>query len=262
MNQKKINPDIIRQLKNSTGAGLKHCKDAIYETNGDFKEAISLLKKRNIIKSAKYTQNEALEGGIAVFENDKKIIMVKIFCQTDFTAKSEGMKKVFNHIKSHIFGNVTLESLKEKTNEFIKEISAATSENIFIEDMKVFIKDSSHYPFFYIHNPYFEGFGNICGVVSLSENDKHIGEEIALHIVSEKPKYLSEKDIPLDILEAEKNTAIAASEGNERKVEGMINKFKKENCLLNQNFIFGKLPKITSMLGKITINDFCVFSVK
>jgi len=250
---------LIKKLRDATSASVKDCKLALEETNGDIEESIQFLRKKGIIKAAKYSGNETTEGGIAVFESDDKLVVVKISCQTDFAAKSEGMISIYDEVAKHVFDVSSLDELKSRVEELVKNTSASCSENIYLADFRVFIKDDSHFVAYYVHNTYFKTFGRIAAVVSIDEADYDTAKEIAIHTAVKKPKYLQESEIPADVLEKEIEVCKTLAEGNDRKLEGMIAKFKQESCLASQKFTFDDSKTISKMLGKAKINEFGVW---
>lgn len=251
----------IQKLRAATQAPMKNCKKALEQTNGDIPSAIKILQEEGIAKFAKYSHNDTPEGGVAVFENNDAVAVVQIGCRTDFTAKSDGMKEIYNEVEKHVFNVKNIEELQKATEMLVKNISVSNAENIVLKKMQVFEKTSSNFPTFYIHNPHFTNFGRILALVALSEDKKDVAKEITLHIASKKPRFLSEESIPADVLKEEEENNIKLAEGNEKKLMGLMNKFKKENCLMSQKFILDESQKISSMIGSSKINAFLVWYV-
>ena len=250
----------IKLLKESTGAGLADCKIALEHSNNDIEKAIEYLKEKNILKSAKYSIRETEEGGIAIFENKDKLIMIKICCQTDFTAKSEAMKKIYQELHKYIFDANDLNSLDPEAINFIKNTSASTQENIFIKDFYVFNKTPNSHVYYYLHNIYFPGFARLGSVVVLDKEDSDIAKELNLHIASTKPQYLYENEVPSDVLAKMKLDNEKAAEGNEKKLMGLMKKSLDDLVLMNQTFVFDNI-KISKLIKDAKINSFVFLNV-
>ena len=139
------NAQLIKDLRNKTGAGFLDCKSALLENNNDLESAIEYLRKKGLAKASKKTSREAVEGAIGLYSNDDLIVVLKINTETDFAAKSETFLSFLDEI-----GNIVLEindpgmniesflSSNHKTiimKEYFNNMIAKIGENIVLSEL-------------------------------------------------------------------------------------------------------------------------------
>ena len=280
-----ISAKLVKELRDSTGAGMMDCKNALQEANGDINKANEILRKKGIAKAAKKSDRTANEGSISIKidENLKKASIIELNSETDFVAKNENFIKLLEQLLNHIHNN-ELKDLNEinidglKFNEYLNNQIAKIGEKIDLRRFQTLKASRNDLVNGYIHS------NNKIGVLvhikvdneELAKSLGTISKEIAMHIAAMKPLYLDEKDIPADIIEKERQIAKEQllNEGKDKAiidkiVPGKIKKFIAENTLLNQKFV--KDDKISvadalnnsvkSLNGKAEIIDFIRFEL-
>lgn len=255
-----ITASMVKELREKTGAGMMDCKKALSETNGDMDKAIEYLREKGLATAAKKSSRVAAEGLVqAYLHNDGKIgVLLEVNCETDFVAKTDEFKELVKDLAEHIaVKNPTPENLGEQSflkeegktvAELITEKIAKIGENIVIRRFVRYEVDGLGIVQDYIH------FGGRIGVlvelatdtdtVAASPTFKELARDIAMHSAAANPKYLVRDEVPADVLEKEKEIyeQLAINEGKPEKaipkiVEGRVNKFYAESCLIEQNFV-------------------------
>ncbi len=251
-----ITASLVKELRERTGVGMMECKKALVETNGDIDAAIELLRKTGAAKADKKSGRVAAEGVIQIKSSDdnKKVVLVEINCETDFVAKDEnflnfceqvvdtalqtGLQDVEALLGSQIVDDATLDQLR-------KELIAKIGENIQVRRIAQAAAEGDNG----VIGTYNHG-GRIGVAVVLEGGDEDLAKDIAMHIAAVKPEYISADDVPAEVLEKEREilTAQAADSGKPaeiiaKMVEGRLRKFLSEITLLGQNFV--KNPDLT-----------------
>lgn len=236
----KITAEMVKHLRDKTGAGMMECKRALEGANGDAEVAIDNLRKSGILKAEKKASRATKEGKIATVIADGKAAMVEILCETDFVCKTD---KFQDFVKSVSEKALTIDadgSISEELNEQEKEnltgMIAIIGENMQIRraiNWKLTGKAGS-----YIHG------GGRIGVMVEVENldDEAVFSDLCMHIAAFNPTYVSEDGISEDIVKHEREIAAAQLEGKpaniiEKIIDGKISKWFSEVCLLNQPWI-------------------------
>lgn len=271
----------VNQLRVKTGAGMMDCKKALIEAKGDFETAIDILRKRGQKISSKRSEREALEGSIFVKTNENKNlgIIIALSCETDFVAKNETFINLGNEILDLALKN----NPKDKSELLNLEFKGSTVKDVVIDHIgkigeKIEIKDykkiEASLVIPYIHT------GNSLGVlIGLTGGEKDIekaisaGKDIAMQIAAMNPMALSKDKVDPQIITKELDIAKeqAKNEGKpqavtEKIAQGKLNKFFKDNTLLEQSFI--KDPSLSvqkylnSVISGLTVSDFVRISIK
>jgi len=247
-----IKPELLRELRERTGAGLMDCKKALIEANGDIDKAVEILRKMGIAKSEKKLTKEARQGLISSYlSDDRKLgILVELNCETDFVSATDDFKKLLNDILEtiKIYKPKTIEELKslkiqtgDTVEDSIRLLISKVGENIILRRFTIF-ETQNGFIEIYMHP------GNmLSSMVEIEPRDERLyrfARDIAMQIAAMAPISISENDIPSDVLEREKNIyrEQALAEGKPEKVidrivEGKLKSFLSEKVLLNQQFI-------------------------
>lgn len=259
MSEVNISATAVKELREQTGVGMMDCKKALVEANGDFDKAIELLRLRGQKMSEKRADRDAKEGVVIamVSADHKRGVVVRLSCETDFVSKNEDFVNLTKEITKLALdkypadldalyqvemGGITLQTV-------IAEQVAKIGEKIEIADYQ---KLEAPLVASYIH------MGNKAGVlVGLNLADQSYidaGRDVAMQVAAMKPVALDKDDVPQDIIskEIEIGKEIARNEGKaedmlEKIAVGKLNKFFKENTLLNQIFVKD---------GKISVAEF------
>jgi len=257
-----ITAQMVKELRDNTGAGMMDCKKALVEAEGDMEKAMEVLRQKGISSAEKKMGRIAAEGLIASAIEDNLGAMVEVNCETDFVAKNEEFKTLASDIaKLAAKSNVsTVEELLavdfggKNLEEVIKEKIATIGEKITV---RRFLKYEGSLAT-YIHN------GKIGVMLVTDKQDDVIGKDICLHIASSAPEFLSRNDIPSEVIEEETRIEMGKEDlANKPEairgkiVEGRVNKLMAQKCLLEQPFV--KNPDVTIQQlveGKLTIKKF------
>ncbi|EUJ17057.1 elongation factor Ts [Listeria aquatica FSL S10-1188] len=250
-----ITAQMVKELREKTGAGMMDCKKALVETDGDMEKAIDLLREKGIAKAAKKSDRIASEGMTHVVSNEKHAIVLEVNAETDFVAKNDNFKELVEKLANHLLA-VRPASLEDalKTEiedgvtvqEYITEAITKIGENISLRRFDITEKSENCAFGEYIHMN-----GRIGVVVLLNgTTDSAVAKDIAMHIAAINPKYISRDDVDADELAHEKEvlTQQALNEGKpenivEKMVEGRLKKWLSDISLLDQPFV--KDPDVT-----------------
>ena len=261
----------VKELREKTGAGMMDCKKVLTETNGDEEKAIELLRERGIMKAAKKSDRIAAEGLVETYisEDGKVGAIVEVNAETDFVAKNADFQAFVKDVVKQIAINnpVSVEELlaqKYITNnaltvqEVLTNNIATIGENMSIRRFKRI--ETTGKVASYIH-----GDGKIGVLVDMENADETLAKDICMHIAAAKPEYLSEKEVPEERVEKEKEIlkAQVINEGRpeavaEKIVAGRLGKFYSEICLLDQEFVKDPSKKVGELIKSknATINSF------
>ena len=257
---------MVKDLREKTGAGMMDCKKALAETDGDMQKAIDYLREKGIAKAAKKSGRIAAEGAVAAYvSKDEKIgVVVEVNCETDFAAKNEQFRALEKQIAETIAEKdpKDLDALNEikvggkKISDLVTEATATIGEKISIRRFTRYTTEGRIAS--YIHLG-----GKIGVLVDLTGGTVDLGKDVAMQIAASNPIAVDRSDVPTEELEHEKEVLRkqALEEGKpekiiERMVEGRINKFYKEVCLVEQVFVKDPEKAVKDVLGKTKVNRF------
>ncbi|MEI6541931.1 MAG: translation elongation factor Ts [Methylococcales bacterium] len=254
-----IGAGMVKELRERTGSGMMECKKALVEANGDMELAIENMRKAGLAKADKKSGRIAAEGiiGVKVSDDGKAVAIVDINCETDFVAKADGFVNFVNSVTTallnadHINSEEDLLAMPLEDGVTVDEIRrgliSTLGENITVRRFEK-LKTAEGGTACYLHG------SKIGVIVELAAYDAELGKDIAMHIAASKPAYVSEEQVPSDIIEKEKEIfrALSAESGKpadiiEKMIAGQIRKFLAEVTLLGQPFI--KDDKVT--VGKL-----------
>lgn len=250
-----ISASMVKELRETTGAGMLDCKKALEATNGNLEEAITWLREKGISKAAKKQSRIAAEGLAYAKVQDNKAVIVEVNAETDFVAKNDEFVNLVNIIADTILNsNVkTVEEALELThegktlNDLIIEKTATIGEKISFRRFSLLTKNDNE-----VFGNYAHMGGKIVTLVKLEGNNAELAKDIAMHIAAMRPLYLDKTNVPSEVVDKEKEilTEQAKTEGlKEDKiamvVNGRINKFYEEVCLNDQNFIKENKMKVS-----------------
>jgi len=254
----------VNKLRQMTGAGLMDCKKALTETNGDFESAVDFLRKKGAKISANRADRQASEGAIIALtgNNGKKGIIIKLTCETDFVGKNEDFVAFANEIANAALQNepTDLEALKNL------EISGGTIASRLLDEVaKIGEKiDVVTYELLSGENivAYIHGANRIGVLVSLNlaPNDANIaaGKDIAMQIAAMNPVAVDKADVDATVVQREMEIGReqARAEGKPEAIldkiaQGKLEKFYKDNTLLNQEFVKDSSKTVSKMLDEV-----------
>ena len=252
-----ITAQMVKELRESTGAGMMDAKKALTETNGDMEAAVDWLRTKGLAKAAKKSGRVAAEGLIGVAVRDGRGVAIELNSETDFVAKNADFQQLVREITDvALETSDTLEVLKathlngKPVEEVLTDAIARIGENMTLRRMHVLEGDTV---VSYIHSAAAEGLGKIGVLVALNgpkDKAESVGKQIAMHIAATSPASLSEKDLDPALIEREKAvlTDQARESGKpesviEKMIVGRMAKFFEEVTLLGQKFVIN--PDLT-----------------
>ena len=244
---------MVKELRESTGAGMMDAKKALTETNGDMEAAVDWLRTKGLAKAAKKSGRVAAEGLVAVAVKDGKGIAVEVNSETDFVAKNVDFQNMVRSIAEAGLAVDTVEALTDApvggkpVSEVLTDAIARIGENMSLRRM---VSVSGDQVVSYVHNAAAEGMGKIGVLVALKGDNTEIGRQIAMHIAATNPASLSQDDLDPSLIEREKSvlTEQARESGKpdaviEKMIVGRMAKFFEEVTLLGQKFVIN--PDLT-----------------
>ncbi|WP_424833674.1 translation elongation factor Ts [Ruegeria sp.] len=242
-----ITAAMVKELRDSTGAGMMDAKKALTETEGNMDEAVDWLRTKGLAKAAKKSGRTAAEGLVAVHVNGGNGVAVEVNSETDFVAKNAEFQEMVGKITYAAEGVDNVEALLaadlggKSVADTITDKIATIGENMSVRRMS---KLSGDTVVSYVHNAATNGMGKIGVLVALTGGDEAIGKQVAMHIAAVNPAALSEADMDPAVVEKEKQVQmdIARESGKpeqviEKMIEGRMKKFVAESTLLNQSFV-------------------------
>ncbi|WP_171098981.1 translation elongation factor Ts [Ruegeria sp. HKCCD7255] len=242
-----ITAAMVKELRDSTGAGMMDAKKALTETGGNMDEAVDWLRTKGLAKAAKKSGRTAAEGLVAVHVKGGNGVAVEVNSETDFVAKNAEFQEMVGKITYAAEGVDDVEALLaadlggKSVADTLTDKIATIGENMSVRRMS---KLSGDTVVSYVHNAATNGMGKIGVLVALTGGDEAIGKQIAMHIAAVNPAALSEADMDPAIVEKEKQVQmdIARESGKpeqviEKMIIGRMKKFVAESTLLNQQFV-------------------------
>lgn len=262
-----ITAQMVKELRDKTGAGMMDAKKALVETDGDMEKAMEVLRQKGMASADKKMGRIAAEGLIASFVSDSCGAMVEVNCETDFVAKNDEFKELTSCLAQMVAetnpadNDALLASTCPKCgkaiSEVIKEKIASIGEKITFRRFVRYEGNTATY----IHN------GKIGVLIKTDKKDDELMNDICLHIASNAPEFISRNEIPQSVIDHEteiemgKEDILKKPEAIRPKiVEGRVNKIIASRVLLEQPFV--KNPDVTVgqlIEGKLTIEKFSRF---
>ncbi len=249
-----ISASMVKELRETTGAGMLDCKKALEASNGNMEDAITWLREKGISKAAKKASRIAAEGLAICKINGNKAVVVEVNSETDFVAKNEEFKNLVNIIADEIINSdvKTVEEALKLTHEgktieeLIIEKTSTIGEKLSFRRFEVVNKDDNC-----VFGTYSHMGGKIVALTVLTK-DEELAKDIAMQVAAMRPLYLNREDVPTDVLEKERTvlTEQAENEGLDSSkipmiVNGRINKYFEEVCLVDQGFIKENKMKVS-----------------
>ncbi|MCI8944175.1 MAG: elongation factor Ts [Clostridia bacterium] len=235
------NKDVM-DLRAKTGVGMMDCKKALTEADGDMEKAIEILREKGMATSAKRAGKIASQGIVEAYINDKCGVLVEVNCESDFVARGEQYKAFVMQVAEYIANNDvdSVEQVSENMATALAEAVAKIGEKIAIRRFAKYANTGKLDS--YIHMG-----GKIGVIVEMSGNaSEELAHDICMQIAAANPSYVKVYEVPKDEIEKEKEIlkAQALNEDKpkplaiiEKMVEGRINKYYKEVCLVEQPFV-------------------------
>ena len=258
-----ITASLVKELREKTGAGMMDCKKALAASDGDLEKAIDFLRTKGLADAAKKSGRIAAEGIISSYVSDDKKTgaIVEVNSETDFVAKNEDFINFANSICLFIAENkpADLDALLGMTYEGTT-VEKALAEKIATIGENIKIRRFSH---FATNDGYIESYihaggkiGVLVEVAGASDSDKEVVRDVALHICAANPLCVDESGLDPKVIEHEKSIYMEKAKESGKPeniiakiVEGQINKFKQDVCLVSQKFVKNPDDNVAKVLG-------------
>lgn len=242
-----ITASMVKELRETSGAGMMDCKKALSECNGSMEEAMNYLREKGIAKSAKKESRIAAEGLANIFTDGNKAVILEVNSETDFVSKNEEFINMIDVIGNALLKSnaTTIEEANEvvtengKISDYIISMVAKIGEKLSLRRFEIVEKADDEAFGKYLHMG-----GKIAALTIVKGASEEIAKDVAMQAAAMKPLYLNVNEVPEDVLENERKIQkeLAMNEGKpaeiaEKMVDGRIKKFYKEICLVEQPFV-------------------------
>ncbi|NRD78868.1 elongation factor Ts [Bacillus sp. BRMEA1] len=244
-----ISAQMVKELREKTGAGMMDCKKALTETNGDMEKAIDYLREKGIAKAAKKADRVAAEGLTSIVTDGNNAVILEVNSETDFVAKNEGFQTLVKELAAHLLKNkpASVEEALAQTMDnganvadHINAAIAKIGEKLTLRRFEVVSKTDNDAFGAYLH------MGGRISVLTVLEGttDADAAKDISMHIAALNPKYVSRDQVSQEEVEHERQvlTQQALNEGKPenivaKMVEGRLGKYFEDVCVLDQTFV-------------------------
>lgn len=242
-----ISASMVKELRESTGAGMLDCKKALEASNGNMEEAITWLREKGISKAAKKASRIAAEGLAVAKVVGNKAVIVEVNSETDFVAKNEEFKSLVDIIADTLLNNSSVKTVEETNKlthdgktieELVIEKTSTIGEKLSFRRFEIVEKEDSQ-----VFGTYSHMGGKIVALCVLTK-DEEVAKDVAMQIAAMRPLYLNRDMVPADVLEKERTILKEQAENEgldpnkiDMIVNGRINKYYEEVCLVDQGFI-------------------------
>ncbi|GGJ92671.1 elongation factor Ts [Lentibacillus kapialis] len=271
-----ITAKLVKELRETTGAGMMDCKQALQETDGDMDKAIEFLREKGMAKAAKKADRIAAEGLTHIEIDKNRAVLLEVNCETDFVTKNDQFKELLSELGKHIVKQTpetVEEALSQKLHgdgdtveKYINATVGKIGEKISLRRFALMDKTDHDAFGAYLH------MGGSIGVLTLLEGttDEELAKDIAMHIAAVSPRYVSRDEVPEQEADSEREVlkTQALNEGKpehivEKMVEGRLGKFFEEICLLEQDFVKDPDQKVKTYVSDkgATVKAFTRYAV-
>ncbi|MBW8348897.1 translation elongation factor Ts [Bacillus sp. IITD106] len=270
-----ITAQMVKELREKTGAGMMDCKKALTETNGNMEQAIDFLREKGIASAAKKADRIAAEGTTYIMSKGNDAVILEVNAETDFVAKNENFQNLVKELAEHLLANKpsSVEEALEQNmgngqtvGEYVNAAIAKIGEKITLRRFEVKTKADNGAFGEYLH------MGGRIAVLTVLEGttDDAVAKDVAMHIAAINPKYISRDEVSEEETERERQvlTQQALNEGKPenivaKMVEGRLRKFFEDICLLDQTFVKNPDQKVRQFVeaNGAKVVDFVRFEV-
>lgn len=271
-----ITAQMVKELREKTGAGMMDCKKALTETDGNMENAIDYLREKGVAKAAKKSDRIAAEGLTHVEVDNNTAVLIEVNCETDFVTKNDQFKSLLTKLSNQILTtkpSSVEEALQQEmegegntVETYINSVVAKIGEKISLRRFVILTKSDNDSFGSYLH------MGGRIGVLTLLEGttDEQVAKDVAMHVAAANPLHVSRDAVSEDEVNREREVlkTQALNEGKpenivEKMVEGRLGKFFEDICLLEQSFVKDpdqKVKKYVSDKGA-TVKSFVRYEV-
>ena len=262
--------ELIKELREKTGAGFLDCKKSLEDNNNDIEKSIEALRKKGLAKASKKTDRAAIEGAVGVYSNKNITALIKVNSETDFAAKSDTFLDFLDSLGNLVLENnskidknqfLQLNFDKGTVQDYFNSMIAKIGENLILNDLLIKENKNSTYSY-YIHNSYRGNIGKIISLVEYTTLDNNIevktlSKNICMHIAAMKPESIDVNDLDENLVNNEKKIQreLILNSGKpsnivEKILEGKMKKYFSEVTLLNQFFILDQDKTVRDIINE------------
>jgi elongation factor Ts len=266
-----ITANLVKELREKSGAGMMDCKKALTETEGNLEEAVDWLRTKGLASAAKKAGRVASEGLVGIATKGTSGAIIEVNSETDFVARNDDFQAFVSNITNLATSAADINTLKataypgedRTVEEQLTHMIATVGENMALRRMSV-LRVNNGTVTSYMHNAISSGIGKIGVLVALESNGdteklNALGRQLAMHIAAAAPQSVSSDDLDQQLLERERlilsdqaRDTGKPEEIIEKMIEGRIRKFYEEVCLLEQTYVVDGESKIAEVLEKAT----------
>ncbi len=269
-----VTAQMVKELREKTGAGMMDCKKALTETDGDMEKAIDFLREKGIASAAKKGDRIAAEGLTYVVAEGNEAVILEVNSETDFVAKNEAFQNLVKELAAHLLANkpASVEEVSAQTingvtvADYINAAIAKIGEKLSLRRFTVVSKTDNDAFGAYLH------MGGRISVLTVLEGttDAAAAKDVSMHIAALRPKYVSRDQVSQEEVEHERQvlTTQALNEGKpekivEKMVEGRLGKYFEDVCLLDQTFVKNPDQKVRQFVESkgATVREFVRYEV-
>ncbi len=252
----------VKELREKTGAGMMDCKKALTECEGDLDKAVDWLREKGISKAAKKEGRIAAEGLTRVAVDGNVGVVVEVNSETDFVSKNDQFLNLLNTITNAVLANkpanneevLAIATPDGTIEELITNATATIGEKITFRRFAIVEKTDDE-----IFGTYMHMGGSISSLVVLKGGNDEVAKDMAMQVASMNPTYISQKDVPAEVVEHERNLQqqiMAADPAMASKPEkvlagilnGKVSKHFKDQCLMDQEYFKDQKEKVANFL--------------
>ena len=248
--------ELIKVLRERTGAGMMDCKAALLACDCDVEKSCDWLREKGIAKAAKKSTRIAAEGLTTVIAEGNNAVILEINSETDFVAKSDAFKSLVNEVAQLILAEkpACINCAKELTQQIFTDATVKIGEKLDFRRFEIVTKTDDQKFGSYVHMG-----GKISVLALLNGGSDELAKGVAMSIAANNPQYISQDDIPAEEIEKETKIQLEKSKddpklvGKPEKVlagiiQGKVNKYFSESVLLAQEYLLDPSQKVANVL--------------
>ena len=271
---------LIKELREKTGAGFLDCKKSLVDNNNDIEKSIEALRKKGLAKASKKSDRAAIEGAVGFYSNEKISVLIKVNSETDFAAKSDTFLDFLDSLGNLVLENNTnidkeqflkLQFENGTVQDYFNSMIAKIGENLILNDLLIKENKNSNYSF-YIHNSYRKNIGKIISLVEYSTTDNNteiedLSKNLCMHIAAMKPDSMDINDLDKNLISNEEKIQkeLILNSGKpsnivEKILEGKMKKYFSEVTLLNQSYILDQDKTVRDIINQYSKYEYELIS--
>ncbi len=252
--------ELIKILRERTGAGLMDCKTALIENDNDLDKATDWMREKGLAKVAKKADRIAAEGLAITKACPKcgKVVILEVNCETDFVSSSEAFHAFADELASKLLAEEpeSVEAANEKISDLVSDATMKMGEKISLRRFTIIHPEADEEIGTYIHMG-----GKIAVAVVLEHKDNELAKQLAMHIAANNPSYISLNDVPSEVIEHEREVQVEAAKNDEKLagkdpavlakiIDGKVKKTFTELSLLDQAFLMDDTKTVGQVLNE------------